>query len=146
MMTIEEIKEILPHRFPFLLVDRVSCLDVEKKTISCLKNVTVNEPFFQGHFPDHPVMPGMLIMEAMAQAAGILGHELVQPAPDDPSIYYFAAADKARFRRPVVPGDQLVLVADYVSHKRNLWKFSCRALVEDNIVCSAEVMCARKEP
>ena len=144
-MNVEDVYKILPHRFPFLLVDRVLDIDGEKGWISCLKNVTANEPFFQGHFPSRPVMPGMLIMEAMAQAAGILGHEMVQPEGDEPPICYFAAADRVRFRRPVIPGDQLIMMAQYISRRRHIWKFSCSAAVEGETVCSAEVVCARKE-
>ncbi len=145
MIRIEEIREILPHRYPFLLVDRVVGVNLEENTIECIKNVSVNEPFFNGHFPGHAIMPGVLIIEAMAQAAGILGYQIVGAEPDENSIYYFAGADKVRFKRPVVPGDQVILKAQYLVRKRNIWKFSCEALVDGKIVCSAEVTCARKE-
>ena len=143
MRRIEEIKKILPHRYPFLLVDRVLDVDAEAGWIECLKNVTANEPFFKGHFPAHAIMPGVLIVEAMAQAAGILGYHIRKT--DNNTLYYFAGADKVRFRIPVVPGDQLKLRATLLANKRNIWKFSCEALVDGSIVCSAEVTCARKE-
>lgn len=145
MIRIEKIREILPHRYPFLLVDRVVAVDMDSNAIECIKNVTVNEPFFNGHFPGHPIMPGVLIIEAMAQAAGILGFQMVGSQPEENSIYYFAGADKVRFKSPVVPGDQVVLRAQYLVRKRNIWKFSCEALVDGKIVCSAEITCARKE-
>ena len=143
MRRIEEIREILPHRYPFLLVDRVIHVDIDNKTIECLKNVSCNEPYFNGHFPQHSIMPGVLIIEAMAQSAGILGYHISKT--DDDSIYYFAGADKVRFRTPVVPGDQLRLRSKLLACKRNIWKFACEAVVDGNIVCSAEVTCARKD-
>ncbi|MFK0571896.1 3-hydroxyacyl-ACP dehydratase FabZ [Endozoicomonas sp.] len=143
MRRIEEIKEILPHRYPFLLVDRVLHVDIENGSIECLKNVSSNEPYFNGHFPQHPIMPGVLIVEAMAQSAGILGYHIRNT--DSETIYYFAGADKVRFRTPVVPGDQLILRSKLLALKRDIWKFACEALVDGNIVCSAKVTCARKE-
>ena len=143
MRRIEEIKEILPHRYPFLLVDRVLHVDIENGTIECLKNVSSNEAHFNGHFPQHPVMPGVLIIEAMAQSAGILGYHIRKT--DGDTIYYFAGVDKVRFRTPVVPGDQLILRSKLLALKRDIWKFACEAVVDGNIVCSAEVTCARKE-
>lgn len=145
MIRIEEIRDILPHRYPFLLVDRVVNVDLGTNTIKCIKNVSVNEPFFNGHFPNHSIMPGVLIVEAMAQSAGILGYQMVGCKPEENSIYYFAGADKVRFKQPVVPGDQIILQAQYQARKRNIWKFSCEAWVDDKVVCYAEVICARKE-
>ena len=121
-MDITEIREYLPHRYPFLLVDRVIDLDLGK-TITAIKNVTINEPFFDGHFPGLPIMPGVLIIEAMAQAAGILGFKTLDKKPSDGSIYMFVGADKMRFKKPVVPGDQLTLKAAIVSSRSGLWKF-----------------------
>ncbi|MDD7805000.1 MAG: 3-hydroxyacyl-ACP dehydratase FabZ [Endozoicomonas sp. (ex Botrylloides leachii)] len=145
MIRIEGIREILPHRYPFLLVDRVISVDLNHNTIECIKNVSVNEPFFNGHFPGHPIMPGVLIIEALAQAAGILGCQMAGSKPEENSIYYFAGADKVRFKQPVVPGDQIMMKVKYTARKRNIWKFFCEAEVNDRIICSAEVTCARKE-
>ena len=127
-MDITEIREYLPHRYPFLLVDRVIDLELGE-TITAIKNVTINEPFFDGHFPGLPIMPGVLIIEAMAQAAGILGFKTLDKKPSDGSIYMFVGADKMRFKKPVVPGDQLTLKAAIVSSRSGLWKFDCRAEV-----------------
>jgi 3-hydroxyacyl-[acyl-carrier-protein] dehydratase len=144
MMDVNQIREYLPHRYPFLLVDRV--LELEKgKSIVAIKNVTVNEPFFNGHFPEHPVMPGVLIVEAMAQAAGILGFKTMDKKPQDGSIYYFVGADKLRFKRPVVPGDQLKLEATVLSEKRGIWKFDVRASVDGDTVSSATILCADRK-
>ena len=142
MMDINEIRRYLPHRYPFLLVDRVTELDVEGKRIVAYKNVTTNEPFFNGHFPEHSIMPGVLSIEAMAQAAGILGFKMLDVTPADGTMYLFVGTDRLRFRRPVVPGDQLILEASYVSNKRSIWKFACRATVDGKEVCSAEIICA----
>ena len=141
-MDINEIKEYLPHRYPFLLVDRVLELDLENKQIRAYKNVSVNEPFFNGHFPQHPIMPGVLIIEAMAQAAGLLGFKMMGVKPAD---YYFVGSDKLRFRQPVVPGDQLQLEATYLSDRRGIWKFACRATVDGKEACSAEIICAERK-
>ncbi|MCO4759306.1 MAG: 3-hydroxyacyl-ACP dehydratase FabZ [Oceanospirillaceae bacterium] len=144
MMDVNEIREYLPHRYPFLLVDRV--LELEKgDSIVAIKNVTVNEPFFNGHFPDHPVMPGVLIVEAMAQAAGILGFKTMDKKPQDGSIYYFVGSDKLRFKRPVVPGDQLKLEAKVMSERRGIWKFDVKATVEGDLVSSATILCADRK-
>jgi 3-hydroxyacyl-[acyl-carrier-protein] dehydratase len=144
MMDVKEIREYLPHRYPFLLVDRV--LELEAGTsIVAIKNVTVNEPFFNGHFPDHPVMPGVLIVEAMAQAAGILGFKTMDKKPQDGSIYYFVGADDLRFKRPVVPGDQLRLEARVLSERRGIWKFDVRATVDGDTVSSATILCADRK-
>ena len=143
MMQAEKITDILPHRYPFLFVDRVLDVDTEQNEITCLKNVSHNESFFHGHFPGNPVMPGVLIIEAMAQASGILGHHVRKAGSN--VLYYFASADKVRFRKPVVPGDQLILKAKLISLKFDIWKFHCEALVDGQVVVSAEVACARKE-
>ncbi len=144
MMDVNEIREYLPHRYPFLLVDRVVELE-EGKSIVAYKNVTVNEPFFNGHFPDHPVMPGVLIVEAMAQAAGILGFKTMDKKPQDGSIYYFVGSDKLRFKRPVVPGDRVMLEAEIVSERRGIWKFDVKATVEGDLVSSATILCADRK-
>jgi 3-hydroxyacyl-[acyl-carrier-protein] dehydratase len=141
-MDINEIKEYLPHRYPFLLVDRVVELNLETREIRAYKNVSVNEPFFNGHFPQHPIMPGVLIIEAMAQAAGLLGFKMMDVRPADGTLYYFVGSDKLRFRQPVVPGDQLHLEARHLSNKRGIWKFACRATVDGKEACSAEIICA----
>ena len=140
-MNINEIKEYLPHRYPFLLVDRVVEIELGK-SIKAIKNVTVNEPFFQGHFPDIPIMPGVLIIEAMAQASGILGFKTVDKKPADGSLYMFVGAEKMRFKRPVHPGDQLVLVAEVLTSKRGIWKFAVRAEVDGDMVAQGEILCA----
>ncbi|HCW96912.1 MAG TPA: 3-hydroxyacyl-[acyl-carrier-protein] dehydratase FabZ [Pseudomonas sp.] len=145
MMDINEIREYLPHRYPFLLVDRVVELDTEAKRIRAYKNVTINEPFFTGHFPQHPIMLGVLIIEAMAQAAGILGFKMMDLKPSDGTLYYFVGSDKLRFRQPVLPGDQLILEAKYLSVKRGIWKFECEASVDGKAVCSAEIICAERK-
>ena len=141
MMDTGEIKEYLPHRYPFLLVDRVVELNLGESIVA-YKNVSVNEEFFQGHFPDLPVMPGVLIVEAMAQAAGILGFKTMDKKPTDGSMYYFVGADNLRFKRPVVPGDQLMLNAQYVSDRRGIWKFDCSASVDGEMASSATILCA----
>ncbi len=144
MMDVKEIREYLPHRYPFLLVDRVVDLKVGESIVA-LKNVTVNEPFFNGHFPDQPVMPGVLIVEAMAQAAGILGFKTMDKKPQDGSIYYFVGADNLRFKRPVVPGDQLRLEAKVLSERRGIWKFDVEATVNGEKVSSATILCADRK-
>lgn len=144
MMDVNEIREYLPHRYPFLLVDRV--IELEKgQSIVAIKNVTVNEPHFDGHFPDHPVMPGVLIVEAMAQAAGILGFKTMDKKPQDGSIYYFVGSDKLRFKRPVVPGDQLKLEAKIMSERRGIWKFDVKATVDGELASSATILCADRK-
>ncbi|MEH6549548.1 MAG: 3-hydroxyacyl-ACP dehydratase FabZ [Pseudomonadales bacterium] len=144
MFDIKEILEHLPHRYPFLLVDRIVEI-TEGESIVGYKNVTFNEPFFAGHFPGDPVMPGVLIIEAMAQTAGVLGFKTAGIKPQDGVIYYFVGADKIRFRRPVVPGDKLMMRAELVSAKRNVWKFSCSASVDGVTVCSAIILCAERK-
>jgi 3-hydroxyacyl-[acyl-carrier-protein] dehydratase len=140
-LDIQAILERLPHRFPFLLVDRVlECRPGQ--SIRALKNVTYNEPFFPGHFPGRPVMPGVLIIEALAQAAGILCFVTADVIPDHSTRFYFVGIDKARFRRPVVPGDQVVLTAQLQRSLRGIWRFSTAALVADQEVAHAEIMVA----
>ena len=143
-MDIAEIREYLPHRYPFLLVGRVIDLELGE-TITAIKNVTINEPFFNGHFPDLPIMPGVLIIEAMAQAAGILGFKTLNKKPSDGSIYMFVGADNMRFKKPVVPGDQLTLKAAIVSSRSGLWKFDCRAEVDGKMVAAGQILCADRE-
>jgi len=144
MMYIEEIMEYLPHRYPFLLVDRV--IEVEKgERIVGLKNVTLNEPFFVGHFPPKAIMPGVLILESMAQLSGILGFVTNDRKPSDGLIHYLAGCNKVRFKRPVVPGDQLQLESRLLADKHNIWKFECRALVNGELACAAEIMTAEGE-
>lgn len=144
MMDVNEIRKYLPHRYPFLLVDRVVELTLGESIVA-YKNVTVNEPFFNGHFPDHPVMPGVLIVEAMAQAAGILGFKTMDKTPQDGSIYYFVGADNLRFKRPVVPGDRLQLEASVLSEKRGIWKFEVKATVDGALASSATILCADRK-
>ncbi len=143
-MDITEIREYLPHRYPFLLVDRVIDLEVGKN-ITAIKNVTINEPFFDGHFPNLPIMPGVLIIEAMAQAAGILGFKTLDKKPSDGSIYMFVGADKMRFKKPVVPGDQLTLKAEIITSRSGIWKFDCRAEVDGKMVAAGQILCADRE-
>jgi len=144
MMDIHEILNHLPHRFPFLLIDRVLSLD-SGKSIVALKNVTINEPFFAGHFPHHPVMPGVLIVEALAQAAAILAFHTANELPDKKLICYFVGIDRARFKKPVVPGDQLELKVAIARAVRGIWKFSGSAHVGDNLVAEADLMCTVRE-
>ena len=131
MTTVKDINDLfdyLPHRYPFMLVDRVTALEAGE-SVEGYKNVTINEPFFQGHFPGHPVMPGVLIIEAMAQLAGVLAFETKQTRPKDGAIYYLAGADNARFKRPVLPGDRLDMSASILVDRRQLMKFDCKACV-----------------
>jgi 3-hydroxyacyl-[acyl-carrier-protein] dehydratase len=144
IMEIREILRYLPHRFPFLLIDRVVSIDTGKSIVA-LKNVTVNEPFFVGHFPHHPVMPGVLIVEALAQAAAILSFKTMDRLPDPNSIYYFAGIDRARFKRPVVPGDQLELKVQITRGMRGIWKFSGVAYVGETVATEADLMCTLRE-
>ena len=143
ILEIEEIKEYLPQRYPFLLVDRVVELELGKSIVA-YKNVTVNEPFFQGHFPDRPIMPGVLIIEALAQAAGVLGFKSQEKKPKDGYLYYFVGADKVRLRRPVVPGDRLTLEAEVITNKRGIYKFDSRASVGEELVGTMTIMCAER--
>ena len=141
MMDILEIKKYLPHRFPFLLIDRVVELE-EGKRILAYKNITVNENVFEGHFPHFPVFPGVMIIEAMAQACGVLGFKTMNKTPDDGSIYLFAGIDNVRFKKQVVPGDRVYIEACIAGDKRGIWKFECVAKVDDEIVTKATIMCA----
>jgi len=143
-MDVEEIMRYLPHRYPFLLVDRIVELDPDK-SIRGIKNVTMNEPFFNGHFPHRPVMPGVLMLEAMAQAAALLSFRSLDIVPDDNTIYYFAAIDGARFKRPVEPGDQLTLEVEIERMKAGISKFKGRALVGAELACEATLMCAMRQ-
>ena len=140
---IREILELLPHRYPFVLVDRVLAL-VPGKSIVALKNVTINEPFFAGHFPGRPVMPGVLIIEAMAQAAGLLSFKSPDLNLTKGSIFYFAGIDHARFKRPVVPGDQLTLEAEILRIVRGVGKFGCRASVDGKLAAEGEILAVLK--
>ncbi len=134
----------LPHRYPFLLLDRV--LECEPgKSLVGLKNVTVNEPFFAGHFPDRPVMPGVLILEAMAQATGVLAFQTAGLTPDTDTVYFLAGIDKARFKRTVYPGDQLILETRLLRAARQIWKFSAQAKVDGQLAAQAEILCAARE-
>lgn len=143
MMNIDEIMEYLPHRYPFLLVDRIVELNKGESIIG-YKNVTINEPFFTGHFPHKAILPGVLIIEAMAQVAGVLAFVTVDRKPSDGVVHYLAGSSKVRFKRPVVPGDQLQLEARFMSGKNGIWKFECRALVEGKVVCTAELLTAER--
>jgi 3-hydroxyacyl-[acyl-carrier-protein] dehydratase len=142
-MEIAEIKEYLPHRYPFLLVDRVLELEPDKRIVA-LKNVTINEPFFQGHFPHYPVMPGVLIVEAMAQAAALLSFKSMGTKRDDNTVVYLVGVDGARFKRPVVPGDTLILEAEKLLDRRGLVKYAVRAKVGEQVACEAELLCTQR--
>ncbi|MDP1657068.1 MAG: 3-hydroxyacyl-ACP dehydratase FabZ [Hylemonella sp.] len=143
MMDIHQILKQLPHRYPFLLVDRV--LEIEKgKRIKALKNVTMNEPFFTGHFPHRPVMPGVLMLEALAQAAALLAFDTLGTTPDDKTVYYFAGIDGARFKRPVEPGDQLTLDVELDRMKAGMFKFTARASVGEELAVEAALMCTMR--
>jgi len=141
---IQQIMELLPHRFPFLLVDRVLDYTIsdEKKTLKAIKNVSYDEPYFQGHFPVKPVLPGVLILESMAQATGILAFTMVGK-PNADELYYFASVENAKFRKPVIPGDQMVLDVEFLKERRGIARFTGVASVDGDVVCSAELMCAK---
>ncbi|GDX55920.1 3-hydroxyacyl-[acyl-carrier-protein] dehydratase FabZ [Comamonadaceae bacterium] len=143
MMDIHKILKQLPHRYPFLLVDRVISID-KGRHIQALKNVTMNEPFFQGHFPHRPVMPGVLMLEALAQAAALLAFDALDTSPNENSVYYFAGIDGARFKRPVEPGDQLTLDVELLRMKAGIFKFKARALVGEELAVEAELTCAMR--
>ena len=143
-MNINEILDHLPLRYPFILVDKVLSFEIGEK-IEAIKNVTINEPFFPGHFPHYPVMPGILIVEAMAQAAAILSFKTINEKPNDHSVYYFAGVDNARFKKPVTPGDQLHLNVSIERRIKGFWKYKGVALVENKIVAEAEITCILKE-
>lgn len=143
-LDIHEIMKQLPHRYPFLLVDRVTeCIPHERLT--AYKNVTVNEPFFQGHFPHRPVMPGVLILEALAQATGLLAFATLGSPPEGNQLYYFVGVDNARFKKPVEPGDQLMLDVEIVRVVKGVWKFKAVATVDGKAVANADLMCAARE-
>lgn len=147
-LNITEIRELLPHRYPFLLIDRVT--DYEETVgdklgyLQAIKNVSVNEPQFTGHFPKMPIFPGVLILEAMAQATGLLAFKSFG-APTENELYYFASIDKAKFRKPVVPGDQLIIEVKFIKERRGIAVFTGEAKVDGAVVCSAELKCARRE-
>ncbi|MBA5248258.1 MAG: 3-hydroxyacyl-ACP dehydratase FabZ [Gammaproteobacteria bacterium] len=142
-MNIQDVKNYLPHRYPFLLIDRVLELELGKSIVA-LKNVTYNEPQFTGHFPAQPIMPGVLIVEALAQATGILAFKSEVGKPIDGQIYMLVGIDKVRFKRMVEPGDQLRLEVEVLAVKRGIWKFKCVAKVEGKVVTTAELMCTQK--
>jgi 3-hydroxyacyl-[acyl-carrier-protein] dehydratase len=142
-MDIQDILEHLPHRYPFLLVDRVLECEPGKRLVA-LKNVSVNEPMFTGHFPERPIFPGVLIMEALAQATGILAFKTTDTKPDGTSLYYFAGIDNCRFKQPVLPGDQMIMEVELIKEKRGIWKFSAVARVDGKVAASAEIMCAQQ--
>jgi 3-hydroxyacyl-[acyl-carrier-protein] dehydratase len=142
-MDIHEILKLLPHRYPFLLIDRIISIDMGKSLVA-LKNITINESFFTGHFPERPVMPGVLILEALAQAGAVLAYKSTNTTHKEGTLYYFAGIDKARFRRVVEPGDQLRLEVKVLRAKRDIWKLEGSAYVGEELACSAEFMSARK--
>ena len=143
-MDIHEILDHLPHRYPFILVDRVISMELGKE-ITAIKNVTINEPYFPGHFSYHPVMPGVLIVEALAQAAALLSFKTMDTKPTEDSVYYFAGIDNARFKKPVNPGDQIVLHVKIDRVLKGIWKYSGTATVDKEIVAEANMMCILKE-
>lgn len=142
-LDIHEILNHLPHRYPFILIDRITDLKLNEE-ITALKNVTINEPFFPGHFPYHPVMPGVLIVEAMAQAAAVLSFKTMNILPTEDSVYYFAGIDSVRFKKPVSPGDQLILNVKIDRVLKGIWKYKGQAKVDGQIVAEAEMMCILK--
>jgi 3-hydroxyacyl-[acyl-carrier-protein] dehydratase len=142
-LDIHEILNHLPHRYPFVLIDRITDLKLNEE-ITALKNVTINEPFFPGHFPYHPVMPGVLIVEAMAQAAAVLSFKTMNILPTQDSVYYFAGIDSVRFKKPVSPGDQLILNVKIDRVLKGIWKYKGQAKVDGQIVAEAEMMCILK--
>jgi 3-hydroxyacyl-[acyl-carrier-protein] dehydratase len=143
MMDIHQILKLLPHRYPILLVDRVLHVELGK-SIRTIKNVTINEPFFTGHFPHRPVMPGVLMLEAMAQSAALLSFATQEVTPDNKTVYYFAGIDGARFKRVVEPGDQLVMDVEVLRHKAGIYKFKGVARVGEEIACEGELMCTMR--
>jgi 3-hydroxyacyl-[acyl-carrier-protein] dehydratase len=143
-MDIHEILQHLPHRYPFLLIDRVISYTLGESLVA-IKNVSFNEPFFQGHFPVRPVMPGVLVVEAMAQATGVLSFKTSEAQPDSASLYYLAGIDNARFKQPVEPGDQLVITVNLVRRARGVWKYTAEAKVGDKIAATADLMCIHRE-
>lgn len=142
-MNIQDVKNYLPHRYPFLLIDRVLDINIGKSLVA-IKNVSFNEPQFTGHFPEQPIMPGVMIVEALAQATGILAFKSEVGKPINGQIYMLVGIDKVRFKRMVEPGDQLRLEVEVMTVKRGIWKFKCRALVDNSVVTTAELMCTQK--
>ncbi|MFL6622384.1 MAG: 3-hydroxyacyl-ACP dehydratase FabZ [Sulfurifustaceae bacterium] len=142
-LDIRDVRKYLPHRYPFLLIDRVLDYELDKR-LTAIKNVTINEPFFPGHFPNHPVMPGVLILEAMAQACAILSMLTLQVVPDENSVYYFLGIDNARFKRSVGPGDQMRMEVAIKRKMKGIWLFDATASVDGELCCSAELMCTYK--
>lgn len=140
---IDEIQQILPHRYPFALIDRVISYDLSSKTLHAIKNITMNEPVFMGHFPGNPIFPGVLLLEAMAQATGLLGFKMTQNVSEN-EIYLFAGIDNARFKRQVIPGDRVDFHVEFEKEKRGIWKFKGRAEVDGKLAASADLMCARR--
>ena len=143
VLDIYEILQHLPHRYPFLLIDKVTECKLGE-SLTGIKNVSFNEPYFIGHFPNKPVMPGVLILEALAQATGILAFRTSNSRPTDESLYYLVGIDEARFKHPVKPGDQLILKVDVIKSKRGVWKFNGEASVDGNVVATAVLMCAER--
>lgn len=143
-MDIHEVLQHLPHRYPFLLIDRVTDYKIGEYLVA-IKNVTINEPFFQGHFPVRPVMPGVLVVESMAQATGVLSFKTAEARPDSRSLYYLAGIDKVRFKNPVEPGHQLVLSVELIRQTRGVWKYNAKAEIEGKLASSAELICVHRE-
>ena len=141
---INEIMSIIPHRYPFLLVDRVTSITLNESIVG-IKNVTINEPQFTGHFPGNPIMPGVMIIEAMAQCTGILAFRSQGEKPDGSSLYYLAAVDNCRFRQPAVPGDRLDFEVIVLGNKRGIWKFACTTKIDGKVIASADLMCAERK-
>ena len=143
-MDIQQILQHLPHRYPFLMIDRVTEFKAGESLVG-YKNVTYNEPYFMGHFPERPVMPGVLILEAMAQATGLLAFRTVERGAKRESLYFLVGIDKARFKRPVEPGDQLILSAKLVRARRGIWVFDCESSVDGQVVATAQIMCTEQD-
>lgn len=144
MMDVSEIRQYLPHRYPFLLVDRIVELE-EGKYIKGYKNISINEEVFSGHFPEVPIFPGVMIVEALAQVSGVLGFKTLGRKPEDGYLYLFGGIDNVRFKRQVVPGDRLQLESEVVSDRRGIWKFSCKASVDGELATAADLLCAVKK-
>jgi len=142
-MEAQQVLDYLPHRYPLLMIDRVLLCEPGKRIVA-LKNISHNEPQFMGHFPGRPIMPGVLILEAMAQASGILVFRTRNERPDKDTVYYYAGIDKARFKRPIVPGDQLEIEATILAHKRSIWKFACVCRVDGVVAAEAEILCTER--
>jgi 3-hydroxyacyl-[acyl-carrier-protein] dehydratase len=140
----EEVTKYLPHRNPFLFIDEIVSVEVGKK-IHCIKNNSPDEDYFKGHFPNNPVMPGVIILEALAQASGILGFKTMNKTPEEGSIYVFAGVDKVRFRKRVGPEDVIHLYSEVINEKKGIWKFETRAEVDGDLVCSATILCADRK-